>query len=562
MDITNYIYPDALDPSGKTIFAIDSKTGVITWDKPTLPGTYIIAFRAEKWRNNVMIGSVMRDEQVTIFPCTYNPPVIKPVPDMCIIAGKTLTYDVTSSDIDNDTLTFISTGLPYDLTTNPATFTLHGTNIGSTSGTFNWNTSIQNYSKNPYKVYYKVADIHNGFSLSDVKSNLVTVLAPPVKNVNTTIQGRGFTVKWDPSVMSQATGYKIYRKTGISPTVLDTCAIGIPANSAYKLVGTVNDPTTVSFTDSNNGKGLTSGYYYCYIITTVLADGNESALSEPICSPLMIPFIKVLKDTVTGCQRNTIKMDPSIIQFENADANTTYMWSSTNDLQILHADSAYTGIKLINGGLHSVKITAVSGIYTDSARIFINVVPVPDPVVKLKDLGGLPDSVMYYNKSTNATYAEWTFADGTHSSAFDSAMFVYNKDGYFRTYLKVYNLLACPDTTSILYRVVLKGIAVPNAFEPGNPSSLLNIFKPNAIGLKSYFLGIWDLWGNLIWSTDKLQDLQPVEGWDGMDRFGKKMPSQNYIWRMKATFIDGSVWKGIKDRFGKYHKEGTFNLLR
>jgi hypothetical protein len=108
----------------------------------------------------------------------------------------------------------------------------------------------------------------------------------------------------------------------------------------------------------------------------------------------------------------------------------------------------------------------------------------------------------------------------------------------------------------------MKGVAMPNAFEPNNPSTELSTFRPLAVGLQTYFLGIWDLWGNLIWSTDKLKDTTPDGGWDGTDGKGIKMPSQNYIWRMKATFIDGTVWKGVKDHFGKFHSEGTFTLLR
>jgi hypothetical protein len=90
----------------------------------------------------------------------------------------------------------------------------------------------------------------------------------------------------------------------------------------------------------------------------------------------------------------------------------------------------------------------------------------------------------------------------------------------------------------------------------------LNTFKPKAIGLRTLFMGIWDLWGNLIWSTEVDQYQEPFEGWNGNDSKGKKMPSQNYIWRINATFIDGTIWKGVKDHFGKYHKEGTLTLLR
>ena len=205
---------------------------------------------------------------------------------------------------------------------------------------------------------------------------------------------------------------------------------------------------------------------------------------------------------------------------------------------------------------------STSGLYVDSAYIFIQVNPIPTPKIRLTELGGWPDSVMFYNRSINVVRAEWLMPDGTRSTKMDSILFCFDINGYYRTYLTVYNSLGCPDTTSIVYRVVMKGVAMPNAFEPENPNSALNTFRPLAIGLQTYFLGIWDFWGNLIWSSDKLLSTNPAEGWNGTDSKGKKMPSQNYIWRMKATFLDGSEWKGIKDHFGKFHKEGTFLLIR
>jgi hypothetical protein len=340
---------------------------------------------------------------------------------------------------------------------------------------------------------------------------------------------------------------------------------GIPLNSGYSLISTVNDPTTVSFIDSNNGKGLASGYTYCYIVTAIFADGAESSPSQPICFPLMIPFIKVTQDTLIDCQWKTIKIDSTIIKFESTDLSTSYNWSSSSELQLANANKPEVDVKLISPGLHTIKIFATSGIYTDSAKIFIQVYPIPDPNITLNDLGGLPDSVMFYIKSINAVRAEWLFPDGTRSSRLDSVLHMFDNNGLFRIYLTVYNQLGCPDTTSILYSVAMKGLAMPNAFEPDNPNDpndYLRKFKPAAIGLQTYYLGIWDLWGNLVLESDKVIATCPSEGWDGRDKKGSKMPAQNYIWRMKATFIDGTVWKGVKDHFGKFHTEGTLNLLR
>jgi hypothetical protein len=454
--------------------------------------------------------------------------------------------------------------MPYDVAFSPAKYTPDsaGPYIGHTSGTFYWKTDPVHFAKNAYQVYYRVSDSHKGGSLTDIVSNFITITASAVKNVNATPFQRGFNVKWDQSVYPQATGYKIYRKTGVSPFVTDSCTTGVPLSSGFSLIGTINDPTKLSFIDLDKGNGLPSGYTYCYVVTALFDGGAESAPSDPTCSLLMYPFIKIIKDTLINCQWSTITIDSTVIQFINSNQQTTYNWTSTPALQIIQPSQQVPDIKLMETGLQKLKIISTSGIYVDSAFIYIQVNPLPTPKIKLLDLTGWPDSVMFYNRSLNAVSAEWLMPDGTRSSNMDSVLFVFNTNGYYRTYLKVYNSLGCPDTTSILYRVVMKGVAMPNAFEPENKSAELNTFRPLAVGLQTYFLGVWDLWGNLVWSSDKLIDTRPADGWDGTNSKGIKLPAQNYIWRMKATFIDGTVWKGVKDHFGKFHSEGTFNLLR
>lgn len=561
-DIPGYKYPNELDPTGRTSFTMDSLTGEITWDKPTFIGVYNIAFKVKKFRNGVLIGYVIRDMQVTIDACANTPPVIDAVPDFCLQAGTPVTYKITSNDQDNDTLTITTSGIPFDIALSPAKYTPEGTNIGTTAGTFNWNTNTLHFSKNPYQVYYKVTDRHVGSSLTDVTSNFITLIAPSVKNVSASANKSGFNVKWDQTVCTQATGYNIYRKIGPSNIVFNTCMLGVPINSGFSLAGSVNNLTTLSFLDSNNGIGFSAGYSYCYIVTAKFADGAESSPSEPFCSQLMLPLISVIQDTLTNCLGTILTMDSTIIKFDHTNQHTIYSWSSSPGLQLTNANSSDVHVKLISEGLQVLKVEVISGTHIDSAKIYFQVIPNPLPIITLTDLGGNPNSVIFYNKSKNASRAEWIFPDGTRSFSMDSVLYQFVNNGKYRIYLKVFNSLDCPDTTSIVYRAVKKGIAMPNAFEPENPSTELNNFRPVALGLQTYFMGIWDLWGNLIWSTDKVVYTQPGEGWKGTDSKGRKMPSQNYIWRMKVTFIDGTIWKGIKDHFGKYHTEGTFILLR
>jgi hypothetical protein len=565
--IPGYLFPNELDPSGLATFTINPKTGVIIWDSPKDPaGEYNISMKIEKLRNGVVIGYVIRDMQVTVAYCDNHPPFLNPVNDTCVEFGSKISYKVTSTDVDNDSLELTSTGMPYNFVPNNASFILDPYVRGSASATFSWQTDASNISKNPYQVYYKVTDFHPGsnVSLNDFETNFITVTArKPVKNLSTTLNQsqRGFNLVWDPSVYPEATGYYIYRSTGSSPFVTDSCSMGVPFTSNYSLIDSVDGHNTNKYTDSNYGKGLASGYDYCYIVTAVFANGAESAPSDPFCKPLMIPFIKVLKDTLPSCMGNTVTLDSTIIQFESADLSTKYNWSSSPDFIITNADKQYPSAKMEKVGYHYITIVATSGAYIDSAKIYFYVNPIPIPKITYKDLSGIPQNVIFYNRSTYAVSAEWQI-DGTSSSNMDSVLHTFDKNGNYRIYLKVFNSFGCPDTTSIIFSAAMKGVEMPNAFEPESSNSSFSTFLPKAIGLQTYFFGVWDLWGNLVWSTDKLINTSPLEGWDGNDSKGKKMPSQNYIWRMKATFIDGTVWKGIKDRNEKFHSEGTFTLLR
>jgi len=567
-DVSGYLSPQDVPVEAGSTFNVDPK-GTITWDKLTsFQGTFNIAIRVEKWRKvdgkNLLIGWVIRDWQIIIAPCPDVPPYINPIPDMCVLAGETLTYDVTSSSkVVNDILDLTWSGTPFDVLSSQATFTLTGTNVGSQTGTFNWNTNFSHFRKNPYQAYYKVYDKTTGLSFP--ASNWITILASPVKNVTADAKDipRGINVKWEQSVYTQAIGYNIYRKTGPSTVPFDKCTTGVPLNSGYELIGTVPDPTKLTFTDLGKGTGLPSGYTYCYIVTALFADGAESSPSEPTCSLLSYPFIEVVQDALPYCKDNTITIDESIIKFINADNNTIYTWSSDPGLQLTDADKQQVIVKMLTTGPHVLKIVSKSGSYIDEATINIQVNPLPTPKIEYTDLGGVPkQTVIFYNKSINADIAEWDI-DGTKSSDWASATHVFDKNGNYDIKLTVYNsLYLCPVTTTISFRALMKGVEMPNAFEPENTNADLKSFKPKAIGLQTYFFGVWDLWGNLVWSSDRLIGDQPDGGWDGNDSKGRKMPSQNYIWRMKATFIDGTVWKGIKDGNGKFHSEGTFTLLR
>ncbi|MCD4771798.1 MAG: gliding motility-associated C-terminal domain-containing protein [Bacteroidales bacterium] len=121
------------------------------------------------------------------------------------------------------------------------------------------------------------------------------------------------------------------------------------------------------------------------------------------------------------------------------------------------------------------------------------------------------------------------------------------------------------DSMSYIYQFLFKGLFVPNAFAPDNPTSDVTVFQPKGVNLLQYDIKIFDSWGHLLWQSQELDAAGcPAESWDGTYN-GEPLPMDVYLWRIKATFVDGSVWEGESignNENGALQTTGTVTLIR
>ncbi len=173
---------------------------------------------------------------------------------------------------------------------------------------------------------------------------------------------------------------------------------------------------------------------------------------------------------------------------------------------------------------------------------------------------GVSGQVLMQNKSIGASSYFWNFGDGNTSTEENPVNQYYSGDIYNIVLVATSNY-QCQDTATKVYDLTL-GLYIPNAFAPSSNVPGTNIFKPKGIHLKEYLIQVYSSWGTLLWESNKLsEDGEPLEGWDGTYK-GQPMPAGNYIWRVKARFIDNSYWGGSNNGDGNIKPYGTVTLIR
>ena len=285
--IVGYQFPNQVVNGSGATYSINSTDGTIFWLNPELLGEYNIAFRVHEWRfvNGQWreMGWVTRDMQVTVLPCSNQPPVIAQLADTCVEAGTFLTFDVDASDPNSgQEITLTALGQPFVLANSPAVF-VSPSPAQNVTGVFSWQTNCGHVRLQPYQVVFNAVDNDSEVQLQDYRSMTITVVAPAPQNPTATPVGNTIELDWDASICTNANGYYIYRRSGIYGFVHDQCETGVPAYTGYTLLATVIGLNTTSYTDQN---GLVIGSQYCYMVVAKFPDGAQSYASEEFCAIL------------------------------------------------------------------------------------------------------------------------------------------------------------------------------------------------------------------------------------------------------------------------------------
>jgi hypothetical protein len=209
-------------------------------------------------------------------------------------------------------------------------------------------------------------------------------------------------------------------------------------------------------------------------------------------------------------------------------------------------------------------VTDTNGCY-DTINQRIKTWNIPTSIYTYTDnFNGVQGQLQFDNLSIDGEEYYWDFDNGNDSYAQNPVAFFQN-DGIYNISLVTWSDKGCTDTLSMKYEFMVKGLYVPNAFSPESRSESVRLLKPVGVNLKQYRFEVFDRWGNLLWWSDKLDDLgRPTEGWDGTYN-GVLLQHGVFVWKASAIFKDGTVWDannvGNTENLSK-KKSGTALMIR
>jgi len=269
-------------PPATTDISIDEVSGDLIWNTPPNVGKYNLAIKINEWRSGVQIGSITRDMQIDVFATENIPPVVDSIPDVCVLAGDTVSVLIRSTDEDLNDISLTVTGGPFLFESSPATTEVISNTPGENITKFTWITNCNHIREEPFRVVITARDNHPDVKLVGVNKFDVKVIGPKPTGLITEPGNAFIRLNWRAPECNPAK-YLVYRKIGSSIYELDSCTTGLNEESGYEFVSETTDTLLI---DNDNGEGLVQGFDYCYRIVAEFINGGQSYPSDEECAAL------------------------------------------------------------------------------------------------------------------------------------------------------------------------------------------------------------------------------------------------------------------------------------
>lgn len=243
-----------------------------------------------------------------------------------------------------------------------------------------------------------------------------------------------------------------------------------------------------------------------------------------------------------GCQ-------PLSVQFTDLSSNATqWRWELGDGSHSL--DSSFAHVYQAVGSYDVTLQVSYEGKCGDEITFqnFISVAETPVAGFFANDsmiMDRFDGTVLFTNTSFNADRYEWNFGDGSPVETTTNPVHRFSGNRTYEVQLIAY-LGDCSDTIrQTVQPNGFGGLFIPNAFAPLHGPGEYALFFPKGTGLTEYHIGVYTIWGDLVWESRELDENgQPSEWWDGRIN-GRLANSDVFVWKVHTAIFQGNVeWPG------------------
>lgn len=325
------------------------------------------------------------------------------------------------------------------------------------------------------------------------------------------------------------------RKTPEKPNVTATKTTFCFGENSILSVTNADAGNTYTWLPSGSGSTLTVTATGNYSVKSDSTNGcsNSSDVISILVNDLPEPVI------TTSETDNRVCFGDSVVLFSNFENGN--VWNgvpgspTTNSITIKATTSAIT-----------LKVTDTNGCSSTVGPVSVKVDTLPvinlekDTALIVREEFDLTATGFPSNRQKFDWYKGGLFIGTTNGNDPKFGITASNTSAYS---VIVTDSNGCIASDSVLIRVSNE-LFVPNSFSP-NKDGKNDRFKVYGYGVATIEVKVWDRLGNLIYETNKVEDIIETSedddsaiGWDGTFK-GKEVSQESYIWRVTGTFNTG-----------------------
>lgn len=260
------------------------------------------------------------------------------------------------------------------------------------------------------------------------------------------------------------------------------------------------------------------------VFAVLVTDQCGNVISDTIdFTVLSPPLVVSLNDPPDICPGESVVLSASA---SGGFGNHYYYWPDLND------SASTVTVNPLNTTTYEVQVYDDCGTFTISEYVKVVVIkPTVDFIVSSNTVyQDLP--ITFQNLSENATYYSWDFGDGNTSELVHPNN-TYDEPGFYTVQLIGEDDKGCIDSISKVIEILPEFyLYIPNTFTPDN-DRFNNYFAVEAVNVVEFDIGIFNRWGELIFSS---QDVDFK--WDGTNANGNVVKDGTYIYKVKYKSIN------------------------